>query len=161
MFPLQLIAFLPHVFIPEAVPPTQHHPELGRCKGRPVTLLLCCCSQLFPHPERAAPPQGPALGPIRGGPQGAVGWWTGAQATNARHRSESGSVSHSVVSHSLRSVDCSPPGSPLSMGFSRQEYWSGLLCPPPGDLADPRIKVPGVEDTANSLAPAPWGFLSE
>ena len=22
----------------------------------------------------------------------------------------------------------------LSMGFSRQEYWSGLLCPPPGDL---------------------------
>ena len=23
---------------------------------------------------------------------------------------------------------------PLSMGFPRQEYWSGLLCPPPGDL---------------------------
>ena len=23
---------------------------------------------------------------------------------------------------------------PLSMGFSRQEYWSGLACPPPGDL---------------------------
>ena len=28
----------------------------------------------------------------------------------------------------------------LSMGFSRQEYWSGLPCPPPGDLLDPRIK---------------------
>ena len=26
---------------------------------------------------------------------------------------------------------------PLSMGFSRQEYWSGLLCPPPGDLPNP------------------------
>ena len=26
---------------------------------------------------------------------------------------------------------------PLSMGFSRQEYWSGLPCPPPGDLPDP------------------------
>ena len=26
---------------------------------------------------------------------------------------------------------------PLSMGFSRQEYWSGLLCPPQGDLPDP------------------------
>ena len=26
---------------------------------------------------------------------------------------------------------------PLSMWFSRQEYWSGLPCPPPGDLADP------------------------
>ena len=24
----------------------------------------------------------------------------------------------------------------LSMGFSRQEYWSGLLCPPPGDFAN-------------------------
>ena len=28
---------------------------------------------------------------------------------------------------------------PLSMGFSRQEYWSGLPCPPPGDLLDPGI----------------------
>ena len=25
---------------------------------------------------------------------------------------------------------------PLFMGFSRQEYWSGLPCPPPGDLLD-------------------------
>ena len=25
------------------------------------------------------------------------------------------------------------------MGFSRQEYWSGLPCPPPGDLPDPEI----------------------
>ena len=29
---------------------------------------------------------------------------------------------------------------PLSVGFSRQEYWSGLPCPPPGDLPDPGIK---------------------
>ena len=29
---------------------------------------------------------------------------------------------------------------PLSMGFSRQEYWSGLPCPPPGDLPHPGIK---------------------
>ena len=29
---------------------------------------------------------------------------------------------------------------PLSRGFSRQEYWSGLLCPPSGDLLDPGIK---------------------
>ena len=28
----------------------------------------------------------------------------------------------------------------LSMGFSRQEYWSELPCPPPGDLPDPGIK---------------------
>ena len=29
---------------------------------------------------------------------------------------------------------------PLSMGFSRQRYWSGLLFPPPGDLPHPGIK---------------------
>ena len=29
---------------------------------------------------------------------------------------------------------------PLSMGFSRQKYWSGLLCPPPGDLPNPGIE---------------------
>ena len=28
----------------------------------------------------------------------------------------------------------------LSMGFSRQEYWSGLLFPTPGDLPDPEIE---------------------
>ena len=26
------------------------------------------------------------------------------------------------------------------MGFPRQEYWSGLSSPPPGDLADPGVK---------------------
>ena len=29
---------------------------------------------------------------------------------------------------------------PLSMGFFRQEYWSGLPCSPLGDLPDPGIK---------------------
>ena len=29
---------------------------------------------------------------------------------------------------------------PLSIGFSRQEYWSGLPCPPPGYLPDSKIK---------------------
>ena len=29
---------------------------------------------------------------------------------------------------------------PLSMRFSRQEYWSGLPCPNPGDLPDPGIE---------------------
>ena len=36
-------------------------------------------------------------------------------------------------------TDCSPPTpckAPLSMGFSRQEYWRGLLHPPAGDLPD-------------------------
>ena len=29
---------------------------------------------------------------------------------------------------------------PPSMGFSRQEYWSGVPFPPPGDLPDPGIE---------------------
>ena len=36
-------------------------------------------------------------------------------------------------------VDCSHQA-PLSVGFSRQKYWSGLPCPPPGDLPDPGIE---------------------
>ena len=37
---------------------------------------------------------------------------------------------------------CDPMGhqAPLSMGFSREEYWSGLPRPPPGDLPNPGIK---------------------
>ena len=39
-------------------------------------------------------------------------------------------------------MDCNPPGSALSMGgFSRQEYWSGLPFPLPGDLPDPGIAL--------------------
>ena len=30
---------------------------------------------------------------------------------------------------------------PLSMGFSRQEYWSGLPFPPPGNFLDPEIET--------------------
>ena len=30
---------------------------------------------------------------------------------------------------------------PLSMEFFRQEYWSGLPCPPSGNLPDPGIKL--------------------
>ena len=44
---------------------------------------------------------------------------------------------------------------PLSMGLSRQEYWSGLPFPPPGDLPDPGIKPVSPASPAlqmNSLA---------
>ena len=37
---------------------------------------------------------------------------------------------------------------PLSMGFSRQEYWSGLPCYPPGDLPDPGIKPISLKSSA-------------
>ena len=37
-------------------------------------------------------------------------------------------------------MDYSPPEAPLSMGFSRQEYWIRLPCPAPGDLPNPGNK---------------------
>ena len=38
----------------------------------------------------------------------------------------------------LWTVTCQAP---LSMGFSRQEHWSGLPCPPTGDPSDPKIEL--------------------
>ena len=40
---------------------------------------------------------------------------------------------------------------PLSMGFSRQEYWSGLPFPSPGDLPDPGIEPGAPALQADSL----------
>ena len=45
----------------------------------------------------------------------------------------------------------------LSMGFSRQEHWSGLPCPPPGDLRNPGIKPRSPTLQADSLTSEPLG----
>ena len=42
---------------------------------------------------------------------------------------------------------------PLSMGFSRQEYWSGLPCPPPGALPNAGIEL------ASPASPALVGWF--
>ena len=57
----------------------------------------------------------------------------------------------------LRMVACQDP---LSMGFSRHEYWSMLPCPPPGDLPNPRIELaspafPSLQ--VDSLPLSHWG----
>ena len=56
------------------------------------------------------------------------------------------SISIAAAAKSLQScptlcdqIDSNLPGSP-SLGFSRQEHWSGLPGPPPGDLPDPGIE---------------------
>ena len=46
-------------------------------------------------------------------------------------------VSHSVVSNSFVIPWTVARQAPLSMGFSWQEYWSGVSFPPPGDFPDP------------------------
>ena len=61
-----------------------------------------------------------------------------------------------LLSHSSRVQLCvtlwtAACQAPLSMGFSRQEHWSGLPCPPPGDLLDPGIKPRSSTLQADSL----------
>ena len=50
---------------------------------------------------------------------------------------------------------------PLSMGFSRQEYWSGLPCPSPEDLPDPGREPRSPALQADSLPSEPPGKLRE
>ena len=61
--------------------------------------------------------------------------------------------------HSVASDSAAPRAvarqAPLSMGFSRQEHWSGSPCPPPGDLPDP-----GMTPVSLVSAPLAGGFLS-
>ena len=50
-----------------------------------------------------------------------------------------------MLSCTVLSVACQAP---LSMEFSRQEYWTGLTFPPPEDLPDPGIKPASPVDPA-------------
>ena len=53
-------------------------------------------------------------------------------------------------------MDCACQA-PLSMGFSRQEYWSGLLFPSLGDLPDPGNKPKSPALQADDLSTELWG----
>ena len=50
---------------------------------------------------------------------------------------------------------------PLSMGFSRQEYWSGLPCPPPGDVPNPGIELTSPALQADSLRLSHQGSVNK
>ena len=51
-------------------------------------------------------------------------------------------------------MDCIALQAPLSMGFSRQEYWSELLCPPLEELL-----YPGIEPTSLKSPALAGGFF--
>ena len=63
----------------------------------------------------------------------------------------------SVVSDSLQPHGLQPTRLLCPSGFSRQEYWSGLPCPPPGDLPDPGTEPRSPVLQANSLPTEPPG----
>ena len=69
----------------------------------------------------------------------------------------------SVMSDSLRPHEPVARQAPLSLGFSRQEYWSGLSFPPPGDLTDPGIEPmspasPALEGRFFTIGPSRKSF---
>ena len=66
--------------------------------------------------------------------------WFFSQKTNRKVNWLSSSVSCLVVSDPLRPPWTVAHQAPLSMGFSRQEYWSGVPFPSPEDLPDPGIE---------------------
>ena len=65
-------------------------------------------------------------------------------------------ASHSVVSDSATPWIVACPA-PLSMGFSRQEYWSGFPFPSPRDITNLRIKLGPPSLQAVSLPSEPPG----
>ena len=71
-----------------------------------------------------------------------LGWWL---------------FSLSVVSDSFANPCTVACQAPLSMGFSRQEYWSELLFPSPGDLLVPGIKPMSPALAGGFLTPEPPG----
>ena len=79
-------------------------------------------------------------------------WDTACQESDT----DNGSVSCSVISDSVT------PGTialqaPLSMGFSRPEYWSGLPFAPPGDFPEPGTEPRSPAFQADSLPSGPPG----
>ena len=69
-------------------------------------------------------------------------------------------LSPSVVSDSLRPHGLQPARLLCPWGFSRQEYWSGLPCPPPEDLPNPGIEPESLALPADSLPAELPGTLS-
>ena len=57
-------------------------------------------------------------------------------------------LSHAQLFASSWTLACLAP---LSTGLSRQEYWSGLLCPPPGDLPNPGTELVSPSSQVNYL----------
>ena len=68
------------------------------------------------------------------------------------------SLSRVRLSVTLWTVACQVP---LSMGFSRQENWSGLPFPSPGDLPNPGIKPGSPALQADALSSEPPGNPEE
>ena len=88
------------------------------------------------------------------------GWLAGQREEGrSREKSQVSELKHTLLNFSSCMLSfqfcltlCNPVDfgrqAPVSMGFSRQEYWSGLPFPPPGDLPDPGIEPNSLTSSA-------------
>ena len=132
--------------------PGLRHPGLGSadavshqaCGQLALARFLKCCLTLIPSLSDAS------LTCVT-----SFNAFASALSVSCLWHSSSENVSHSVVSASFVTSWTVAHQAPLSMGLSRQEYWSGLPCPPPGDLPNPGIKPGSHTLQANSLPSEP------
>ena len=87
-----------------------------------------------------------------------VVWETWVRSLGWEDPMEEGMATHSSRTAWRIPMDCSPSGSFVHGEFSRQEYWSGLPCPPPWDLPNPRIDPRSPALLADSLPSEPPGL---
>ena len=81
-------------------------------------------------------------------------WWTGSEMRCMNSGRKVKSLSRVRLFETPQTVACQAPP---SMGFSRQEYWSVLPFPFPGDLPDPGIELGSPTLQADSLPTEPPG----
>ena len=80
-----------------------------------------------------------------------VGFWALVMVSGSSKVVHACMLSWVQLFATLWTVACQAP---LSVEYSRQEYWSGLLCPPPGNLPDP-----GIEPTSLASPALADGFF--
>ena len=97
----------------------------------PAAKLLQLCPTLCDHID-SSPPGSSVPGIL----QARTLEWVGIFFSNACMHAKS----HQSCLTLCDPMDSSPPGSSVP-GFSRQKYWSGLPCPSPGNLSNPRIET--------------------
>ena len=81
-------------------------------------------------------------------------WWTGSEMRCMNSGKKVKWLSRVRLFETPRTV---ARQAPLPVAFSRQEYWSGLPFPPPGDLPSPGIESQSPALQADSLLPEPLG----
>ena len=126
---------------------------------KPSQILCLSISHVSLHVPTRQPQ--PALQKVCGG-----GWGPGQSFGPLNRDSRSiGTITHICVCFVAQlwptlchPMDCSLAGS-LSMEFFRQEYWSGLPFPPPGDLPNPEIETASPALAGRLFTAPPYGQL--